>query len=90
MSIEQFIELIRPHFNIIAIGLCSSNPNVPPHVLVPAMADAFGRVLSEATASPDFALTVKLRSMAQEAFTHSLKKTVPAMQNVMPVNVKAS
>jgi hypothetical protein len=90
MSVEQFVTVLQGHLDVLCIGLASSNPQVPGHILMPALADAMGRVLSKATASPDLALTLKLRSMAVEAFNHSLRQHTKAIQNVVPANGVAS
>lgn len=82
MSVPEFIEIVRAHLNVVAVGLSASNPHVPGNIMMPVLAAAFGKVLSEATACPDISTTLQMRKIVLEAFTDSLRKGTPALQNV--------
>ena len=90
MTVADFVTLLRGHINIMAIGISGANPQVPPHILIPSIAAALGQVLSEASASPDIQFTLSMRKNAVEAFTDAVRKTVPALQTVETISLKAS
>ena len=89
MTVPEFVEALREHLNIVAVGLSASNPHVPGHVFVPAIAAAFGQVLNEVSASPDITTMLQIRKNAVDAFTENLRKYMPAVKNVQ-IHDKAS
>lgn len=88
---EQIIEVMQAHLRVTIMGLTFPLHNIPSHVILPALCEGFGRVISECTQFGNPSMTLQLRGIAQEAFGRGIKKT-PAvvMAAGMPEPAKAN
>ena len=75
---EMAIDNFKQHFNIVANGLCISNPGLTWEQIWPCMAEAMGRVCSDATKNDCITNVPMARACLKSAFEKGLSH-VPAI-----------
>jgi hypothetical protein len=90
LKIDEFVEQVKEPLQIVVMGICARYNNIPPPIMLPALAIAMGAVMSEASVTTDIAETLKMRAAIEDAFKNILKKHASPLRLVDTANLKAS
>jgi hypothetical protein len=80
LNFNQIVDnVVLGPLSVTCRGLFATFQGLPPEVMVMAIATAFGKIMSEGTASTVPAVTLKLRNDVLQTFTKQLRSHTPAI-----------
>ena len=85
LSFDQIVnQVVMGPLAVTCRGLFATFQGLPPEVMIVAIATAFGKIMSEGTASGVPAATLKMRNDVLTTFTKQLRGHIPAINAHTP------
>ena len=85
LSMDQFVAIVDGYLNVMIVGLCTCNPQIPQAMRGQALVRAAGRCFSRNTKTAVPAQTIALRDQFLSAFEDELRRHVPALDRALNV-----